>query len=214
MSSTCSSPWTSKKKGLSFEEKRTRMIDLLYEKKDFFQLKDLERMAPKEKGITSQSVKEVVQSLVGDTLVDTDKIGTSIYFWAFPSKASQNRKRKMEDLTNKLKEVERKKRDVQSHLAKAKIGKDNTEERSAVLSDLSEAHNTVHKLEAELIKYRESDPEVLEQQKKETATALEAANRWTDNVFSIKSWVKNKFCFEERILDQQFDIPSDFDYIE
>ncbi|XP_076434772.1 meiotic nuclear division protein 1 homolog isoform X4 [Babylonia areolata] len=177
----------SKKKGLSFEEKRTRMIDLLYEKKDFFQLKDLERMAPKEKGITSQSVKEVVQSL---------------------------RKRKMEDLTNKLKEVERKKRDVQSHLAKAKIGKDNTEERSAVLSDLSEAHNTVHKLEAELIKYRESDPEVLEQQKKETATALEAANRWTDNVFSIKSWVKNKFCFEERILDQQFDIPSDFDYIE
>ena len=35
----------------------------------------------------SMSVKEVVQSLVDDNLVDTDKIGTSIYFWAYPSKA-------------------------------------------------------------------------------------------------------------------------------
>jgi hypothetical protein len=26
-------------------------------------------------------VKEVLQSLVDDNLVDTDKIGTSVYFW-------------------------------------------------------------------------------------------------------------------------------------
>jgi len=30
----------------------------------------------------------VLQSLVDDSLVDTDKIGTSVYFWAFPSKAA------------------------------------------------------------------------------------------------------------------------------
>lgn len=58
--------------------------------KDFFQLKDLEKMAPKEKGITAQTVKEVLQSLVNDGLVDSEKIGTSIYFWSFPSKASQS----------------------------------------------------------------------------------------------------------------------------
>ena len=49
-----------------------------------FSSQELEKIAPKEKGITEQSVKEVVQSLVDDGLVDTDKIGTSIYFWAFP----------------------------------------------------------------------------------------------------------------------------------
>ena len=58
--------------------------------KDFFQLKELERMCQKEKGITSMSVKEILTSLVDDGMVDTDKIGTSVYFWAFPSKASQN----------------------------------------------------------------------------------------------------------------------------
>jgi Mnd1 HTH domain len=58
--------------------------------KDFFQLKELEKSCQKEKGITSMSVKDILQSLVDDGMVDTDKIGTSVYFWAFPSKAGQN----------------------------------------------------------------------------------------------------------------------------
>ena len=53
----------SKKRGLSLEEKRQRMLELLYTKKDFFLLKELEKIAPKEKGIVSQSVKDVLQSL-------------------------------------------------------------------------------------------------------------------------------------------------------
>ena len=104
----------SKRKGLSLEEKRSRMMDFFYEKvrvlyflldlltlshsfpirnvylqKDFFQLKELEKLCQKEKGITSMSVKEVLTSLVDDGMVDTDKIGTSVYFWAFPGKARQ-----------------------------------------------------------------------------------------------------------------------------
>lgn len=42
-----------------------------------FQLKELEKMGPK-KGVISQSVKDVVQSLVDDDLVLRDKIGTSV----------------------------------------------------------------------------------------------------------------------------------------
>jgi hypothetical protein len=54
-----------------------------------FSSQELEKIAPKEKGITEQSVKDVVQSLVDDGLVDTDKIGTSVYFWAFPRYSRQ-----------------------------------------------------------------------------------------------------------------------------
>lgn len=41
---------SSKKRGLSAEEKRQRLLELLREKKDFFLLKELEKIAPKEKG--------------------------------------------------------------------------------------------------------------------------------------------------------------------
>ena len=98
----------SKKKGVSAEEKRTRMLQLFYEKKEFFQLKELEKLAPKEKGIVQQSVKDVVQSLVDDGMVDTEKIGTSVYFWAFPSKAKHTKKRKLEEAEEKLADVTKK----------------------------------------------------------------------------------------------------------
>jgi len=44
----------SKKRGLSLEEKRTRLLELFFEKKDFFLLKELEKVAPKEKGISKR----------------------------------------------------------------------------------------------------------------------------------------------------------------
>ena len=68
------------KKGLSLEEKRKKMMEIFYETKDVFFLKDLEKIAPKMKGITSMYVKDVVTSLVDDGLVDTEKIGTSVCF--------------------------------------------------------------------------------------------------------------------------------------
>lgn len=47
-----------------------------------FQLKELEKLGPK-KGVISQSVKDVVQSLVDDDLVLKDKIGTSVSISAY-----------------------------------------------------------------------------------------------------------------------------------
>ena len=88
----------SKKRGLSQEEKRQKMMEIFYETKSFFQLKELEKIAPKEKGITSMSVKDVLQSLVDDNMVDSERIGTSNYFWAYPSKGLNTRKRKHEGL--------------------------------------------------------------------------------------------------------------------
>lgn len=74
----------SKRKGVSFDEKRMRMLQIFYEKKEFFTLKDLERIAPKEKNIVVQTVKDILQGLVDDGLVRSEKIGTSVYFWRFP----------------------------------------------------------------------------------------------------------------------------------
>ena len=51
------------------------------------------------------SVKDVLTSLVDDGLVDSDKIGTSVYFWAFPSKVTEVRKRKIETSTEKVETV-------------------------------------------------------------------------------------------------------------
>lgn len=74
----------SKRKRVTADEKRTRMLGYFHEKKDIFTLKDLETAVPKECGVIQQAVKDVLQALVDDGLVHSDKIGTSVYFWSFP----------------------------------------------------------------------------------------------------------------------------------
>ncbi|XP_020849775.1 meiotic nuclear division protein 1 homolog isoform X2 [Phascolarctos cinereus] len=187
----------SKKKGLSAEEKRTRMMEIFFETKDVFQLKDMEKIAPREKGITAMSVKEVLQSLVDDGMVDSERIGTSNYFWAFPSKALHARKRKLETLSTQFSEGNQKKENLQQSIKKAKIGRQDTEERASLSKELASLQQKKEELKAELEKYKECDPEVIEE---------------IHNIFAIRSWAKRKFGFEESKIDKNFGIPEDFDY--
>lgn len=48
------------------------------------------------------TVKDVLQSLVDDSMVDCERVGTSNYYWAFPSKAMHGRKRKLEELQQQV----------------------------------------------------------------------------------------------------------------
>ena len=123
----------SKKRGLSAEEKRERMLELFYEKKDFFLLKELEKIAFKEKGIVSQSVKDVLQSLVDDDLITSEKIGTSVYFWAFPSNALVSKKKKIRDISNKLASTSSKLENIKGSLDNAYKGRKVSPARSEML---------------------------------------------------------------------------------
>uniref|UniRef100_A0A9J8AUS8 Meiotic nuclear division protein 1 homolog n=1 Tax=Cyprinus carpio carpio TaxID=630221 RepID=A0A9J8AUS8_CYPCA len=188
----------SKKKGLSLEEKRSRMMEIFFETKDVFQLKDIEKIAPKSKGITPMSVKEVLQSLVDDNMVDTERVGTSNYYWAFPSKALHARKCRLEELERQHEDGNQRKKALQQAVDKAKVGREVNEERENLLKELTALKQQRDQLKAELEKYKECDPEVVEE---------------IHNVFAIKSWAKKKFGFENSSLDKAFGIPEDFDYI-
>ncbi|XP_051558546.1 meiotic nuclear division protein 1 homolog isoform X1 [Myxocyprinus asiaticus] len=203
----------SKKKGLSLEEKRSRMMEIFFETKDVFQLKDIEKIAPKSKGITPMSVKDVLQSLVDDNMVDTERVGTSNYYWAFPSKALHARKRRLEELERQHEEGKQRKIALQQAVDKAKVGREINEEREALQKELVTLKGQRDQMKAELEKYKECDPEVVEEMRKANITAKEAVSRWTDNVFAIKSWAKKKFSFEDSRLDKAFGIPEGFDYI-
>ncbi|XP_068178374.1 meiotic nuclear division protein 1 homolog [Antennarius striatus] len=204
----------SKKKGLSLEEKRTRMMEIFFETKDVFQLKDIEKIAPKTKGIAPMTVKDVLQSLVDDNMVDCERVGTSNYYWAFPSKALHARKRKLEELQQQNSQAKQRKESLQNAVEKAKEGRQDTKERTSLLKELKALREERTGLQTELEKYRECDPEVVKEMRNSNVVAKAAVSRWTDNIFSIKSWTKKKFSFDDRQIYKAFGIPEDFDYID
>ena len=103
-----------KRKGMSLEDKRAKLLEMYYERKEVLNLKEVEKYGAK-KGIVLQSVKDVNQSLIDDNLVETDKIGIGTFFWALPSKGFQVRKNLIEDYDKKL---ENTKKEIEETAAK------------------------------------------------------------------------------------------------
>uniref|UniRef100_H2ZBQ0 Meiotic nuclear division protein 1 homolog n=1 Tax=Ciona savignyi TaxID=51511 RepID=H2ZBQ0_CIOSA len=204
----------SKKRGLSLEEKRTRMMEIFTEKNEFFHLKELEKIAPKLKGITPMSVKEVLQGLVDDDMVNCEKVGTSSFYWAFSSQALNNRLTKKRKLNEDLDKLRKKLTTTNENVEAAQSLRKASKERENLVEELTELQTKKAKLETEITKYKDCDPEVINELQKEATIAKEAANRWTDNIFNLKSWIKRKFPIDENVINKQFDIPEELDYIE
>ncbi|KAF3429931.1 hypothetical protein QLX08_004557 [Tetragonisca angustula] len=204
----------SKRKGVSFEEKRIRMLELFYEKREFFTLKELEKIAPKEKGIVAQAVKDVLQTLVDDGLVRSEKIGTSVYFWTFPGENITAVEQRISEASKKIVEAEFKLQKLKEVCEKEKIGREDTEERQILLHELEELKVKEDQLKQQIAKFSDADPEVIAKIAEKAQKYKEATNIWTDNIFAIQSWCKNKFDISEECLNKQFNIPDDLDYKE
>ncbi|XP_030754265.1 meiotic nuclear division protein 1 homolog [Sitophilus oryzae] len=201
------------KKGLSVEEKKGRMLELFYETGECYQIKELEKVAPKLKGIVVNSVKDIVEKLVDDGLVDTDKIGTSVYFWAFPSKATKNKSKNLNDLIKEQKKVTETLEALEKSVEASKNTKTDEDELAKILAEIKAMEKEIDTAKKKLNAYKENGSKKVKAMAKKTAELKDAANRWTDNIFAIKSWCKKKFPVEDKDIDKQFGIPDDFDYI-
>lgn len=82
-----------------------------------------------------------------------------------------------------------------------------------MIEQINELESQLEQTQKQLHIYKESDPEVLAEIRNVSQIAWEAANRWTDNIFSIRSWVTSKFGLPSSEFDRNFGIPEDLDYI-
>ncbi|KAI0733067.1 meiotic nuclear division protein 1 [Fomitopsis betulina] len=168
-------------RGLSAEEKRVKLLEIFHETKDFFQLKELEKLGPKMKGIVSQSVKEVLQSLVDDGLVQADKIGSSNFFWSFPSQRGAMMQNRLVSVKESQASYRTQIQELRAAIDAEKAARPESVERTASLKRLAAARKELESLEAELAQFGACDPVKVEEQKRAVTLAKEAAIRWTDN---------------------------------
>jgi hypothetical protein len=206
----------SKKRGLSLEEKREKMLQIFYESQDFFLLKELEKMGPK-KGVISQSVKDVIQSLVDDDLVAKDKIGISIYFWSLPSCAGNQLRSVRQKLESDLQGSNKRLAELVDQCEALKKGREESEERTEALTQLKDIEKKHKDLKNEMVQFADNDPATLEAKRNAIEVAHQSANRWTDNIFTLRQWCSNNFPQAKEQLEHLYTeagITEDFDYIE
>ncbi|RSH77565.1 uncharacterized protein EHS24_003125 [Apiotrichum porosum] len=200
------------KRGLSREEKRTKMMELFHEKSEFFTLKELEKNAPKQKGIgelamfkaqrelnhpVQQSVKEILDELQADGLVTMEKIGTSNYYWSFPSTAGAKKQADLDRLTKEADTLLDKITEARTTLASSQQGREDTPERRQLLATLADAETTRATLKTELAAYGAADPVKYQRKRQAAAVAKKAAQRWHDNVDAVMSFIKSQHALDD-----------------
>ena len=206
----------SKKRGLSVDEKRSRLLEVFHESGEVFVLKEVEKLGVK-KGITPQSIKDILQSLIDDDLVHQEKIGSANYFWSFPSEASVLLEIEMTKTQQTLEKHRTEKRDIEERLANERTGREDSETRQEKQRQMEELDDDVHRLTTEIEAYRDHDPEVLAQLHRGVDQAKSSANRWLDNIFALQSWCRRQFPGMEgevKKLFEQNGIQDDVDYID
>ncbi|CAL5219489.1 g1330 [Coccomyxa viridis] len=205
----------SKKRGLSIDEKKQKVLEIFHESKDVFVLKDIEKLAPK-KGVVLQSVKEVVQALVDDDLVHQDKIGASNFFWSFPSEAAVKLKTECKRREQELADLEKQDTSLSAQIEESKMGKEDSEDRKAKLEKMEQLQEALSKVQKEVAQYADSDPTRVEAMRVAAELAKSSANRWLDNTWALESWCKKRFQGMEETLGNFFrenGLTEDMDYI-
>ena len=195
------------KKGLSRDEKLQRLQELLHDTKTAMTLKELEQRCYKEKGIVANTVKDIAAELQADGLIMCEKIGSSNYYWSFPSQALLVRRQKtevLEEEVNKLKRRRDELQDVQQALEDERVeGDDN--ERTTKLQKLATLREEEGAVDAEVGALSANDPALIAAVEKDIKEAKTSAERWTDNLYTIKGIFKEKTGCTEEQFDGNFD---------
>ena len=204
----------SRKKGMSRNDKLIAMQELMMESQDIWTLKDLEKDCPKKKGITSMSVKEILQELCDNDLVSFDKIGSGNFYWCFPSEALNRRKVQEEKLKKETSILNNEIIQLEKEISELEPGREECEERTQLNYEISELNKKMDLILSESSKYEFLNPEGIKKMQKQTQIAHDSANRWTDNIFTIRSWVSKNFNVSSSQFNEQFEISENFDYLE
>lgn len=199
-------------KGLSVEEKRSRLLEIFYETKDFFMLKEVEKMGSK-KGVVLMSVKDVLQSLVDDDLVRQEKIGQSNFFWSFPSQRVVQRK-------NAIAKLEAEKEALAARLERTKEALAQEEDaragddRGALIQEYERLCKERDGLDGLLEKQGRCDPVKYEEKSKRLEAMKSETNDLTEKLFTVQDYVCRKFNVDRKEFCESFGIDEALDYVQ
>ncbi|CAN0014555.1 unnamed protein product [Ascophyllum nodosum] len=200
------------RKGLSAEEKRGKILAIYHSSKGIFNLKEIEKAASKQ-GVVTQSVKDINQSLVDDSLVDVDKIGASNFFWSFPSKVVVTRRNLVESLKRDIAKAEDASTTSKRKIAELEAERAETEDRQGKLRRLQENRQRLKELEIEYDALKENDPAELQKAIRKTEVCKDGVNRWTDNTWQVKSWMVKTRGMCGADVDKYLQLTGDFDHV-
>ncbi len=203
----------SKRRGVSAQEKRDRVLNQLRESKRPWTTKELEKSA-KKLGFHPMAMSDVLQSLLDDNLACKEKIGSSNYVWSFPSDAFKQASKKRKMITEKAAGHEATIAQLKEEQAQLEPGREMTDKYLKLQDELRTKRARLTVVNAELEANRANDPEVLKELGVLVADLKNHCDRSTDNLFAMKSYFVKKKNMDKKTVSAYLGMSDTFDYVE
>ena len=180
-----------KKKGLSLEDKRQILLKLFKGSGSFFHYKDIEKHCTQNK-ISFMIVKDLLAGITADNLLETEKIGSSAFYWYLPNRVFDAKKKQLErecaNIENSKNEIE----NLKQKIIENKALRVENEERKKNLEELTELENQKKEYLKILKDFESKDPEKYDKYISTTKNMGQLYEFWVDNIYNIEHWIKNK----------------------
>ena len=137
-------------------------------------------------------VKDLLAGIVADNLLETEKIGSSAFYWSLPSRVYDAKKKQLEREKENIEksriEIENLKQKIEENRA---IRVEN-DERKKNLEELAQLENEKKEYLKILKDFESKDPEKYEKYINATKNMGQLNDFWVDNIYTVEQWMRNK----------------------
>jgi len=163
-----------------------------------YSIRDLEKALPSVASINGMQVKDYVQALQDDNKIRVEKIGNGNWYWSFPSEEKRNKEnalaKALADRDKAIAIVSEMQMKVNAAGAAREEDEDmlmgEGEDRASLTKKHALLLKEVEDLRQELSLYSENDPAEVEKMRQKTTASKVQAEKWTENILSVESWVR------------------------
>lgn len=210
----CFCPYHSMAKRVSTDEKLDKIITFFKKSLDIFSIKELEKKIPKECGISSMLVQDLLKKLADDNLISIEKCGASNIYWCFPYQKHHYYSCETEKTALAIDGFKEEIKKKKEQLSKIRQTKASTPERNELVEEYNKLKKKVSEIEANKKHNEECSMSEYKGYIKEIKETKEKINKLTDDIFTIQGYVKKKYGMERKDFNKSFGIDEDMDYLQ
>ncbi|KAL6120300.1 hypothetical protein NUSPORA_02987 [Nucleospora cyclopteri] len=158
-------------------------------------------------------VKDLLKMSVDENMVNLEKCGSSNYFWRFKYQEHHKIQCEIEKATEAIAAYDLTIAELKEKIQEMTANREETAEREILVQKYNALKKKAEQLQEIEEKFMNYSLKKYEEISKETEIFTKEINEITDNIFTVQSFVINKFGIDKQTFNEQFGVPEEMDYI-
>ncbi|GME85319.1 unnamed protein product [Ambrosiozyma monospora] len=203
------------KRGLSLEEKRSKLLTWFSAEHTVYNIKEVETIASKRTGISGMQIKDILQSLLDDGLVNVEKCGTQNIYWVFKYDTQLKLDKEFSKYSTQSKETEAKIYELKAKLEQLKSERDEQVgvdgiTRTELLALVEKLKLDVNSKAKDLSKSDKLSPVYLKNLEAKNRELVDGCEDLADIIETIISFVASAGGHNTSALKKELGVPEEF----